>query len=267
MLLYCKVTPLQAIGLSAAAVAAGVLNSMAGGGTLVTFPSLLGVGFTPLAANATNTVALVPGSAAATWGYARELAGRRRDVILLGAPSLAGGAFGAWLVRRAGNDLFGHLVPWLILGSTILFMLGEPIRRLIARRESAGGGVVVPAGAKRLVAIGAFQLVVATYGGFFGPGMGILMLATLGQLGWTDIHEMNALKNIMAACINSTAAVTFTVFGLVDWPVAGMMALGAIAGGYGGARLAQRIGHKAVRRVVLVVGFGIAAWMFVLELR
>jgi uncharacterized protein len=255
------VTPAQAIGLSAAAVAAGMLNSMAGGGTLVTFPALLGVGFSPLAANGTNTVALVPGSAAATWGYARELAGRRRDVLLLALPSLAGGAFGAWLVRRAGNELFGHLVPWLILGATLLFLLQEPLSRRFALREGA------PSGTSRLAAIAGFQLLVATYGGFFGAGMGILILAALGQLGWTDIHEMNALKNIVAVCINSTAAVTFTVLGLVDWPVAGMMAIGAVAGGYGGARLAQRLGHKAVRRIVLFVGFGIAAWMFILELR
>lgn len=261
MLLYCKVTPLQAIGLSAAAVAAGVLNSMAGGGTLVTFPSLLGIGFTPLLANGTNTVALVPGSAAATWGYARELAGRRRDVLLFALPSFAGGAIGAWLVRRAGNELFGHLVPWLILGATLLFMLHEPLGRRFARRDGE------PAGRRRLVAIGGFQLLVAIYGGFFGAGMGILILAALGQLGWTDIHEMNALKNIVAVCINSTAAVTFTILGLVDWPVAGMMAVGAIFGGYGGARLAQKLGHKAVRRIVLGVGFGITAWMFVLELR
>ena len=241
--------------------AAGVVNSIAGGGTLITFPALLGVGYTPLVANGTNTAALVPGSAAATWGYARELAGRRRDVLLFALPSFAGGALGAWLVRRAGNELFGHLVPWLILGATLLFMLREPLERRFVRRDGQ------PVGPRRLVAIGVFQLLVAVYGGFFGAGMGILILAALGQLGWTDIHEMNALKNIVAVCINSTAAVTFTVLGLVDWPVAGMMAVGAIAGGYGGARLAQKLGHQAVRRIVLLVGFGIAAWMFVLELR
>jgi len=253
------VTPGQAIALVGASIAAGVMNSMAGGGTLVTFPTLLASGFTPLLANGTSTVSLVPGSAAAAFGYAKELRGRRKEVLTFTIPSLVGGCVGAWLTRRAGDALFATLVPWLILGATVLFILQEPISRYVFRNKQP----VVHPGPLRIALVAAFQLAVAIYGGFFGAGMGILILAALGQLGWVDIHEMNAMKNIVAVCINGTATVTFVILGQVVWPVAGMMAAGAIAGGYGGARFAKRLDQKTVRRIVVLVGLGIATWMFI----
>jgi hypothetical protein len=258
------VTPLEVTGLVGVSVIAGAVNSVAGGGTLFTFPTLLAAGFTPLAANGTNTVALVPGSAAAAWGYAHELAGRRKEVLALCTPSLVGGVLGAWLTRRAGNALFAKLVPWLILGATVLFILQEPLSRLILRRSR--GSIVAGAGPLRLAGVALFQLLVAIYGGFFGAGMGIMILAALGQLGFSDVHEMNALKNIVAVCINGTATVTFILLGQVVWPVAGMMAAGAITGGYLGARTARKLGQTAVRRIVVLVGLGIAVWMFAKQL-
>jgi hypothetical protein len=253
------VNPAHAVALFAAAVAAGVVNSVAGGGTLLTFPTLVAVGVGPLAANGTNTVALVPGSAAAAWGYAEELAGRRREVLALCLPSLVGGATGAFLTSRAGDRLFALLVPWLILGATVLFVVQEPLRRRLFKR---------PLSERRhgMLAVAGFMLLVAVYGGFFGAGMGILILATLAQLGWDDVHEMNALKNIVAVCINGTATVTFIALGQVVWPLVGLMAVGAILGGYGGARLARRLGQRFVRHAIVVVGFGMAIWMFARQL-
>src|SRR5262249_13915691 len=178
-----------------------------------------------LVANGTNTIALVPGSAAAAWGYSRELAGRRRDVLALCLPSLVGGAIGAFLTSRAGDRLFEKLVPWLILGATVLFLGQEPLARPAV-------AAAAPPRPHRVWAIVAFQLVVAIYGGFFGAGMGILILAALARLGWTDLLEMNALKNIAAVCINGTATVTFIVLGPVVWPIVALMGGGAIAGGY-----------------------------------
>jgi uncharacterized membrane protein YfcA len=151
-------------------------------------------------------------------------------------------------------------VPWLILVATVLFLLQEPLgRRLVGRSGGAPTRV-------RLGGTAAFQLLVATYGGFFGAGMGILILAALGFLGWTDLHEMNGLKSLIAVCINGVASLTFVLLGQVRWPLAALMAVGAIAGGYLGARLARRLGQRAVRRIVAVVGLGIAAWMFARQL-
>jgi uncharacterized membrane protein YfcA len=242
----------QLLLLVGASVLAGMMNSMAFGGTLVTFPALLGVGVGPLAANGTNTVALVPGSAAAAWGYANQLAGRRREVLALCLPSLVGGVIGAYLTRVAGDRIFDQLVPWLILVATLLFVAQEPLRRRILKKPLR----------HHLAAVVGFQLLVAIYGGFFGAGMGILILAALAGLGFNDVHEMNALKNIVVVCINGTATVTFAALGLVVWPLAGMMAVGAITGGYGGARIARRLSQRAVRIVITTLGFVIAAYLF-----
>lgn len=250
-------TSAEVLPLFGAAVIAGGVNSIAGGGTLLTFPTLVAVGVGELVANATSTCALVPGSAAAAWGYANQLAGRRRTVLALCTPSLVGGAIGAYLTRVAGVRLFGQLVPWLVLAATLLFVVQEPLARRLGRRAGPP---------RSLLAIALFQFVVAIYGGFFGAGMGILILAALAQLGWTDVHEMNALKNVIAVCINGVAALTFMALGLIVWPLAGIMALGAMLGGYGGAKLARRVGRKTVRRAIIAIGFAIAAWMFVKQL-
>jgi uncharacterized membrane protein YfcA len=253
----------QALPLVGVSVIAGILNSIAGGGTLLTFPALLAAGIGPLAANATNTVALVPGSAAAAWGYALELAGRRRVVLALCLPSLVGGVIGALLTRRAGDRLFGQLVPWLILTATLLFVAQEPLARYLFRgRVASPPGRPLRERRHHLVGVAGFQLLVAIYGGFFGAGMGILILAALAGLGFADVHEMNALKNVVVVCINGTATLTFIALGLVVWPIAGLMAVGAISGGYGGARLARRLSQRGARLVITLIGFGIAAFLF-----
>lgn len=254
--------------LFAAAFAAGAINSVAGGGTLITFPSLLWAGVSPVAANATSTVALVPGSASAFWGYREELGQGRSALIWLGLPSLAGGVVGAFLVLKAGDTLFAHLVPWLILGATLLFMVQEPISRWMRRRagepHEEDPAVENPRGG-RLLGIMLYQFLVAVYGGFFGAGIGILMLAALGLLGLTNIHRMNGLKNMAAICINGVASITFIVGHRVHWTLALLMAVAAIFGGYGGAGVARKLGQKTVRRIVIGIGLAIAVLMFVRE--
>ncbi len=243
-------------------VVAGAMNALAGGGTLLTFPALLAAGVSPVAANATNAVALVPGSLSAGWGFRRELGGESNRVLTaLIISSLAGGLVGAWLVVVAGDALFRALVPWLILGATALFIVQEPLRRWREHRsagvESRGLNEV------NLWGLGAAQFVVAVYGGFFGAGMGILMLAELGLLGLTNIHQMNGLKNFAAVCINGIAALYFAVGEHVRWPLAALMAIGAVLGGYTGAWFAQRIGEAMVRWVIIVIGLGIGVYMLV----
>lgn len=243
-------------------VAAGAMNALAGGGTILTFPALLAAGVSPVAANATNAVALVPGSLSAGWGYRRELGSYRGRVLTaLIVSSLAGGLLGAWLVPVVGDALFRKLVPWLILGATALFIIQEPLRRWREHRSA-------DLEAKQLHQVNiwglsAAQFVVAIYGGFFGAGMGILMLAELGLVGLTNIHQMNGLKNFGAVCINGIAAVYFAVGEHVRWPLAALMAVGSILGGYAGAWLALRIGAAMVRVAVIVIGVAMGVLMLV----
>ncbi len=259
---HLSVPPLHLALLLLAALAAGAINSVAGGGTLLTFPVLLSVlGNVPggsVIANGTSTVALVPGSLSAFWGYKGEVAGQKRSLWEMAVPSLLGGAVGAYLATHVSASIFSRLVPWLIFGATFLFLIQDPVRRWIGRGESAGAQAAGPRplGAGGMV----FQFFVAIYGGFFGAGIGILMLAALGFLGQTNIHRMNGLKNFAAVCINGVGAVTFIVYKRVDWPLALLMMAMAIAGGYGGAGLAKRVGQANVRRFVIAIGLVFGAY-------
>nr|MBK7068248.1 sulfite exporter TauE/SafE family protein [Deltaproteobacteria bacterium] len=245
----------------ASGVAAGTVNSVAGGGSMLTFPTLLAFGMAPITANATNTVALIPGSASAFWGYRDVLAGSRSLVLAMALPSAAGGVLGAWLALRTGDARFTALIPWLLLGATGLFALQEPVAR---RLRLTDDGVRSPASWAGLMV---FQLVVATYGGFFGAGIGILMLAALGMMGVRDIHRANGLKNLAAVCINGVASVTFVAGGRVAWAEAAVMAAGAVLGGALGAGTARKVGPRVVRRAVMTVGVALAAAMFWRRLR
>jgi uncharacterized membrane protein YfcA len=243
-----------------AAIVAGVMNALAGGGSIFTFPALLAAGVSPVAANATNAVATVPGSFSAGWAFRRELGVEsRRVLITLVIASLVGGLLGAWLVVIAGDVLFRALVPWLIIGAASLFVVQEPLRRWRERRSAEDGTRSLDD--INLWTLAAAQFVVAIYGGFFGAAMGILMLAELGLVGMTKIHQMNGLKNIAAGCINGIAAVYFTLGQHVRWPLAILMAAGTVLGGYAGAWLAQRIGQAMVRWVIIVIGLGIGVYM------
>jgi uncharacterized membrane protein YfcA len=230
----------------AAAVAAGAINAVAGGGTLVTVPVMIWLGIPSKLANTTNTVALWPGSLGSAWGYRRELRDADRSLTALVVPSLVGGVLGALLLQRTPTEVFDRLVPVLVLFATLLFMMQEPLQRRFNLAHT-----------HRWWAF-AFQFAVGLYGGYFGAGIGILMLAALALLGYTNIHQMNGVKNLLAVCINGIAAVYFVLAGLVLWPEAIVMAMGAVVGGVGGAGLARRAAPRTVRRIVVAIGFGMA---------
>jgi uncharacterized membrane protein YfcA len=241
-----------------AALIAGAVNSVAGGGTMISFPALLALGLPPIMANATNTVGIWPGSVGSLWGFRRELARIPRAMRWLLVPALFGGAAGAMLLRLTPASVFDRLVPWLVLFSTVLFILQVPIQKKLRSAEAAqkaGPGWMA-------VAIFA-QVVVAVYGGYFGAGMSIMMLSILGILGLTDILEMSAMTSLLALCINGVAGVLFAQAGLVFWPYVVAMMAGAVAGGYGAANVARRIGRTFVRRFVIIAGLTIAVAMFV----
>lgn len=253
----------HALALIAASIIAGAMNSMAGGGTLVTFPTLLFLGTPAIAANATSAVGLLPGAIASFVGYRREVASHRRWLRSLLLPSLLGGAAGSVLLLATPEATFSHLAPFLVLFATILFGIQGLLRRR-ARRRGAGPTVGPPSPKSTRLLVAAFcQLGVATYGGYFGAGIGILMLAVLGFMGLTDIHAMNGLKTFFGAAINSVAVAYFIFRGAVLWPLALVMILGAVIGGYGGAQLARRIGARRVRYVVIAIGLiasAVLAW-------
>ena len=236
-----------------AAFIAGAINSVAGGGTLVSFPALVWVGLPSTVANATSTVAIWPGSLGAMWGYRRDLGGLPSASYALIVPSLVGGILGAVLLVMTPTGVFDRLIPLLILFATVLFMLQEPVQRMVKTTGKAHSG-----SRAWLIGAMAFQFLVAVYGGYFGAGIGILMLAAFGIMGFTDIHQMNGLKNFLALCINGVAAAYFIWNGMVSWPHALVMAAGAVVGGVWGAGIARRIGPKGVRRIVIIVGFTMA---------
>jgi uncharacterized membrane protein YfcA len=241
--------------LGLAALAAGAVNAIAGGGTLLTFPALL-TAVTPVVANGTSTVALVPGSLAGAWGFRREVQAVRRWLPLLAVPSLAGGLVGSLLVTRLDPSYFDALVPWLILTAALLFLF-QP---LLARSAGAGG----PPGASPWAVAGVvfFQLGVAVYGGYFGAGIGILMLSALGLMGLRDIHAMNGLKNFLAVCINGVSVAVFVLDGVVAWRYVAVMTPAAVLGAYVGARSARRLDRRLVRWVVVAIGFALAGHFF-----
>ena len=231
---------------------AGAINSVAGGGTLISFPTLIWLGMPSIPANATNTVALWPGSLGSVWGYRREMRGIDPRVWALVLPSVVGGIAGAVLLYQTPTEVFDRLVPVLILFATCLFMAQEPLQRRFNLAPYH------PARSHWLSWVMFFQLLVGLYGGYFGAGIGILMLAALSVMGHTDIHQMNGIKNVLAVAVNAVASAYFIVSGLVVWSDALVMAVGAVIGGVGGAGLARRIGRTAVRRIVVVIGFAMA---------
>lgn len=250
-------SPLDLATLLAASAGAGVMNALAGGGTLLTFPTLLLLGLPATVANATSTVALLPGAAASMAGYRREVATHRAWLGTLLLPSLLGGTAGSLLLLATPDRVFARLAPWLILFATALFLFQS--RRAKRRTDPGFGAPEVPA---RPLAAWLAQLGVAFYGGYFGAGIGILMLAILGMMGLHDIHAMNGLKNFFGICINGVAAAIFLIGGAVDLPVAGLMLVGAVAGGYAGARFGRSIGQARARAAVVVIGLGLALILF-----
>jgi uncharacterized membrane protein YfcA len=246
-----------------AAVIGGGMNAIAGGGTLVTFPALVGLGIPAIVANATSTVALWPGAIGSIYGYRGELAGARTWAIRFAIPSLLGGLLGAILLLRTPGERFDQIVPWLVLGATTLFLVQRPLMARLRKPGTVPDPSDDPASRAPTPLLLLFQFAVAVYGGYFGAGIGILMLAALGFMGFTNIHRMNGLKNWGGLCMNATAAALFVFSDLVHWPTAIAMAVGATIGGFGGSRLAQRVPKEVVRSAVVVIGLVASIWLFV----
>lgn len=238
----------------ASALVGGAMNSIAGGGTLLTFPALVALGIPPISANATSTVALWPGALGSMWGYRNELSGAREWAIGFALPSLLGGAAGAWLLLQTPAARFSAIVPWLVLGATALFMAQRPVMRRLGAGRAEGPSDAALTSRWPPKAMLGYQFAVAVYGGYFGAGVGILMLAALGFMGLRNIHRMNGLKNWGGLCMNAVAAAMFVFSDLVNWPVALAMAAGATAGGYIGSRSAQRVPQDVVRGAVVAIG-------------
>ena len=248
----------EIICLTLAGAAGGGINAVAGGGTLVTFPVLLLFGTPAIIANATNTLALVLGTSGSLVGYRRHLPAVQKWLWRFIPVSIVGSIIGARLLTCTSNRTFERLVPFLILFATILFMLQGPVRRLLMRQTAH---VSEHSSRYVLAAIG-FQFLVGIYGGYFGAGIGILMLAALGFMGLTDIHEMNTLKTILGSLINLVAALWFIGAGLINWPKAAVMTGGALVGYYLGAHYSQKISQPQLRRIITGIGFVLSAVTF-----
>jgi len=253
-----------AIALFFAAMMGGALNSVAGGGSFISFPTLIFTGVPPIQANATSTVALWPGSVASIGAYRREYGKQRQLLVFLGGISLIGGVGGALLLLHTPQNTFQRLIPYLLLVATLLFAFGGRITAWFRKRfGKRGEAAKSPVYSRRaLVAISLFQLLVATYGGYFGGGIGILMLAMLALIGMENVVVMNALKVVLQTCINGVAVITFAAAGAVAWPQAGVMVAGAIIGGYGAAAIARRVDQRWVRGFVIAVGVGTTVYFF-----
>jgi hypothetical protein len=235
---------------------AGAVNAIAGGGTLLTFPSLLSF-VSPVVANATSTMALLPGSLASGLGYRKELAECKQTLLMLLPPSLFGGIAGSLLLIRMPERVFATLVPWLLVLASVLLLLQRPLLRFVGAQPHKAPGVGT------IMTIVFFQFLVGVYGGYFGAGIGILMLSSLAFTGLPDIHQMNAVKSILAATMNGVSAVMLGAAGLVNWKYAAIMAVAAILGGYTGARVGRRLPAGLIRAIVVAIGFLVAAysWM------
>lgn len=245
----------------AAAFAAGAVNSVAGGGTLITFPTLVWLGLPSITANATNTVAIWPGSIGAMWGYRRELRTTPAPLWVLAIPSTAGGMMGAILLQLTPTELFDRFVPILVLFATLLFMAQDALQRRLGLDARAPRDHGWQAGAI------VFQFAVGLYGGYFGAGIGILMIAMLGLLGLGDIHRLNAVKNSLATVVNGIATAVFAGGSLVgghdvSWPHVAVIAAAGMTGSFAASRLARKLPAAALRKLVAIIGFALAGYYF-----
>lgn len=233
--------------LALAGTAAGAINAVAGGGSLVTFPTLLALGYPSVVANVTNTVAALPGYVGGAWGYRRELSGQRRRVILLGLITVAGAVGGSALLLLGSEQTFRVVVPWLVLASTALLAVQPVLAHLVTRQPSVG--------AERLRWAGLGQFGVAVYGGYFNAGLGIMMLGVLGIALRESLQRLNALKSVLSVIASAVSLVYFTLFATVSWPAAAIMAVTGLLGGWMGAAIGRRLPVPLLRWSVVTFGF------------
>ncbi|BDG01670.1 sulfite exporter TauE/SafE family protein [Anaeromyxobacter oryzae] len=241
----------QGLLVTGAAATAGLVNAVAGGGTLLTFPSLLLAGLSPVSANATSTVALWPGQLSSVWAYRRHIADERKHALVLGLPAVLGGVIGATLLLALREKAFEAVVPWLILFACALLALQNPIKRAVGH-HAAGNHPVV---------LWIIQLLISIYGGYFGAGIGILMLAAMGILLPSSLQHANALKVLFALLSNGSGFVLFLLSGKVDVRIAALMAVASLVGGFVGALVAQKLPPAGMRGFAILVGL-VAAGKF-----
>ncbi len=241
--------------LAAAGFGAGVVNAIAGGGSLLSFPALLLTGMPSVAANATNTLAVWPGSLSSVWAYRKYIGEERRRAWILGVPSLLGGLAGSVLLLNTPEKAFNAVVPWLILFACALLALQGPVARFVARSIPSGDAHVP-------WSLWLVQFLISVYGGYFGAGIGILMLAAMAIFLPDTLQHANALKVLFAMLINGIAALYFVYERAAYLPQAGLMAVASVAGGYAGARLAQRLPAVIMRTVVVTYGTVVAGVLF-----
>lgn len=244
-------SPLEALAVLAAGVGAGTINTIVGSGTLLTFPVLVAVGLSPVTANVSNALGLVPGSITGAIGYRRELAGQRERLVRLGAVALVGGATGAVLLVTLPSQAFHTIVPVLIAAALVLVVLQPRLSRAVQGRRQRQG-TTVPAHGGKLLAAGMF--LASAYGGYFGAAQGVLYLSLMGLLLDETLQRINGLKNVLAAMVNGIAAVLFVFVADMDWAAVGLVAVGATIGGLIGARVGRRLPPAALRGLIVVVG-------------
>lgn len=245
--------------------AAGAANSVAGGGSFFSFPAMLAAGVPPVVANASNSVALWPGSLAAAWGYRTELAHLRPQLLGLSLAALVGGMAGGLLLLAAGDAQFAQLIPWLLAFATGLFAASPWIAAWLKgqrERRSTAKTTAAPTAHSHSLAGWLAQCLVSVYGGFFGAGMGILMMANLSIAGHEDLHEVNALKNLLSSVVYSITVATFITAGAISWPHTLVMLVAASTGGYLGVRLARQLQGPWLRIIVIAVGVVLTLYYF-----
>jgi uncharacterized membrane protein YfcA len=247
-----------------AALVAGAINSVAGGGSFISFPALLFVGLPPVNANASNTVALWPGQPASLGAYRGEFQHLSRGIVVqLIMTGIVGGLLGAWVLLITPQTTFLRLVPWLILTATVIFSLSGRITRWVRRRSSEQAQHAEFTTVRGIV----LQLLIAFYIGYFGAGVGILILAMLALLGMDQIHTMNALKALLTTVANGVATVLFILSHAVYWPETLLMIVGSVVGGYFGAYYAQKTKPAYVKMMVIAIGFALSAYYFARQIR
>lgn len=246
------------VWLPVAAFFAGVLNAVAGGGSFLLFPAMLGTGMLPVQANASNTVALWPGQLTSIAAYRDQVRKYFRLAVLMGSAGLIGGAVGAVVLLRTPQSTFLHLVPWLLLIAATIFAASGPVNRWLEARKAAAQTTRTPSRALLFV----LTAVLCFYIGYFGAGAGFVIITLLSLFGFKDLNEINALKVVSTTMANGVAFLIFVVRNEVEWRYCLLAMVACAIGGYCSASLAHRVPQKVLRALVIVIGFSMAAWFF-----
>lgn len=255
---------LDIVLITLAGMGAGAINAVVGSGTLITFPTLVALGYPPVTSTMSNAVGLVAGGVSGTWGYRRELRGQWRRLCWQVPGSLFGAVVGAWLLLHLPEKVFTRVVPVLLVGALVLVVVGPRIQAWARRRAEQSGRSADHVSAGRMVALVAGTFAVGIYGGYFTAAQGILLIAVMGALLPESMQRMNAAKNLLSLIVNVVAAVGYTLvaFDRISWPAAGLIAIGSLIGGFLGAHYGRRLSPNALRAVIVVVGL-IGLWRLV----